>query len=245
MNIKSEYIERVSAIRDKYLNLEIFSEPEKEYRKHFLLPESVLENSLLFIGINPSFTKGSCIPKDEENIHFYQTEINKNDKDIPYFEKIRSVAKYCGIDWTHLDLFFIRETNQKLIEELTYNKLGIDFLNAQLEISFEIIEKSQPKLIIVANALASEFFGKKKENKHRNIDGPIWRGFDLFFDENKSGNKSTFNSEIGTYEIKLNNSIVPIIFSGMLSGQRALDIGSLERLKWQAKMILAKNKSNN
>lgn len=76
------------------------------------------------------------------------------------------------------------------------------------------------------------------KTKHKSFK-KIWKGFDLFFEDNDTlEKKSTFNSEIGTYEIELNNEMVPIIFSGMLSGQRALDIGSLERLKWQSKMIL-------
>ena len=49
-------------------------------------------------------------------------------------------------------------------------------------------------------------------------------GFDLDFDED-------FNNEIGTYKIKIGEKETPIFFSGMLSGQRALDLGSLERLK--------------
>lgn len=159
----------------------------------------------------------------------------KGFKDIPYFEKMKEIAQYCKTDWTHLDLFFIRETNQKLIEGLIYT--DVEFLNEQLKISFEIIERASPKLIIVSNALASEFFGKMK-TKHHGFK-KIWRGFDLFFtDDIDSDKKSTFNSKIGTYGIELNDKMVPIIFSGMLSGQRALDIGSLEKLKWQTKMIL-------
>ena len=129
------------------------------------------------------------------------------------------------------------KSGKDLIEKLSYTDKGMDFLNAQLKITFEIIERANPKLIIVSNALASEFFGKKKETKHRKLD-KIWKGFDLYFDKNIWKNDVTFNSKIGTYEIKLNDKLVPIIFSGMLSGQRALDIGSLERLKWQSKMIL-------
>jgi hypothetical protein len=74
-------------------------------------------------------------------------------KDISYFEKMKEIAKYCNTEWTHLDLFFIRETTQDLIENLSYS--DVKFLNLQLEISFEIIERADPKLIIVSNALAS------------------------------------------------------------------------------------------
>jgi len=235
INIRKDYAKDVLAIWEKFKKHDIFKSPEFEYRKYPILPEIVDENSLLFIGINPSLKKGSVVPENEKPIGFYPKQLNKKDKDIQYFEKMKNVAEYCGTDWTHLDLFFIRETKQELIKNLSYN--SIEFLNAQLKISFEIIKRARPKLIIVSNALASEFFGKKKETEHRTLD-KIWKGIDLYFENNIWGKETTFNSEIGTYQIEIENNLVPIIFSGMLSGQRALDIGSFERLKWQAKMIL-------
>lgn len=230
LDIKKDYENDVLAIWKKFENHQIFSNPEFEYRKYPLMPKTVTKDSLMFIGMNPSFRKGPVIPEKEKGIGFYQTSKDNNFKDISYFEKMKEIAEYCETEWTHLDLFFIRETKQELIKGLSYS--DVEFLNLQLEISFEIIERANPKLIIVSNALASEFFGKMK-HKHTGFD-KIWKGFDLTFE----GEKSTFNSKIGTYEIPLNNKMVPIIFSGMLSGQRALDIGSLERLKWQSKMIL-------
>lgn len=235
VDIKKLYENRVLKIWQDHKDDDIFKEPDKEYRKHPLLPKEVIKNSLMFIGINPSFTKNGVIPEHEKNIGFYST-LNKDQKDITYFEKMKEIAKYCKIEWTHLDLFFLRETNQKIIEGLTYS--NIKFLNSQLDISFEIIEKSSPKLLIVSNALASEFFGKKKSTKHRSFKEKIWKGYDLYFENNFWNKEATFNVEIGAYEIKLNNKLVPVLFSGMLSGQRALDIGSLERLKWQSRMIL-------
>ena len=49
-----------------------------------------------------------------------------------------------------------------------------------------------------------------------------------------AGYDFVFNDDIGTY--LWNNT--PVFFSSMLSGQRALDIGSMERLKWQVKRAL-------
>ncbi len=235
INIKNDYSIEVLQIWENFKSNDIFSEPEFQYRKYPLLPEVINKNCLLFIGMNPSFIKGSTISENEKPIGFYSPKARE--KDIPYFEKMKDISKYCETEWSHLDLFFIRETKQEWIKKLSCNEKGIEFLNAQLKVSFEIIKRANPKLIIVSNAFASEFFGKKKETKHQNLD-KIWKGFDFYFDNNIWEKEVTFNSEIGTYNIKLNNTLVPIIFSGMLSGQRALDIGSFERLKWQAKMIL-------
>ena len=79
-------------------------------------------------------------------------------------------------------LIFLRETNQEIIEELSYKH--IDFLQAQLDITFEIIGKISPKIIVVSNSLASEFFGKKKQKHSPYFDGEkIWIGHNLDFEK--------------------------------------------------------------
>jgi hypothetical protein len=42
----------------------------------------------------------------------------------------------------------------------------------------------------------------------------------------------SFSKLFGTYKINLGDKQIPIFFSGMLGGQRALDKGSSERLQW-------------
>ena len=51
-------------------------------------------------------------------------------------------------------------------------------------------------------------------------------------------NKIIFDDKIGTYKITLNEKSVPVFFSSMLTGQRALDKGSFERLKWHVKNVI-------
>ena len=230
IDIEKEYKERIlkiwEEIPDNLIN-------GFEYRKFPIAPKYAKKNSLLFIGINPSFRNGAEILETEKPIGFYEFNTSIENKDIPYFEKFKDIASYCKTDWTHLDLFFIRESKQKLIDNLTFD--NIPFLSKQLDISFEIIENAQPKLIVVSNALASEFFGKIKK-RHYAFD-KIWKGYDLFFEDNECF-KKTFDDSIGTYKIQIGGKSVPILFSSMLSGQRALDIGSYERLKWQIKFVL-------
>ncbi len=229
-----EYEDRVRDIWKEFDNLSFLNESRCEYRRYPILPQSVKKNAILFVGINPSFPKGTQIEEENKKIEFYSQSKN-DEKDIQYFEKFKEIARYCGeeCNWTHLDLLFIRETKQKFIDKLTYSTEGRNFINEQLTITFEVIKNVAPKIIVVTNALASEFFGKKKKEKHQGFD-KIWQGFALDFEKD-------FDNEIGTYKISMNGREVPIIFSGMLSGQRALDIASLERLKWQIKMILEKN----
>jgi len=227
IDLESVYREKVLNIWKKYKDLDVMNVPDCDYRKSPLLPKTINKEAILFIGINPAFSKRRKDVVNNIEIEFYPI-LSEEIKDITYFEKIKDIAKYCNNSaWTHLDLFFIRETNQELIEKLSYE--NVDFLQAQLDISFDIINEAAPKVIVVSNSLASEFFGKRKK-KHLSLE-KIWLGFNLDFDKD-------FDKEIGTYTIQISGKNVPIIFSGMLSGQRALDIGSFERLKWQIKMIL-------
>ena len=225
INLEKDFKDRVLDLWQKFKDIPVLNENGCEYRKSPLLPKMVKKNAILFIGMNPAFSK----KRKETEIEFYPI-LSDEIIDITYFEKYKKIASYCdNADWTHLDLFFLRETNQEIVEKLSYDEKGISFLQAQLDISFEIINKAMPKIIVVSNSLATEFFGKKKQ-KHSSFD-KIWLGFNLDFEKD-------FNKEIGTYKIQISGKDTPIIFSGMLSGQRALDLGSLERLKWQIKRIL-------
>lgn len=226
INIEQDYKTRILNLWTQYQNIPIFNEPGCDYRKSPILPKEICTEAILFVGINPSFPKKAKLDPKNKEIEFYS--LDKNAKLIPYFEKFRDIAIYCNKSrWDHIDLFFMRETNQKVIEQMSYD--NVDFLQKQLNITFEIIERSVPELIVVSNSFASEFFGKKKE-KHSSFD-KIWKGFNLNF-------KNDFDKSIGTYRISIGGRMTPIIFSGMLSGQRALDIGSYERLKWHIDKII-------
>jgi len=234
MDIETEYRESVLRIWNEYKNIDFLKNPRFPYRKYPLLPKTINENSVLFVGMNPSFNDSDVL-ENEKPIHFYHN-LDESEKDIQYFEKIKDIARYCNNEkWSHLDMLFIRETKQKSIEELCKNEM--EFINKQINISFEIIERVRPKIIIVINSFVSEFFGKMKL-RHSKFE-KIWLGRDLFFEQDKIRKRdSTFDPAIGTYRIDIAGVQTPIIFSSMLSGQRALDLGSLERLKWQIKFII-------
>jgi len=89
-----------------------------------------------------------------------------------------------------------------------------EFLKEQFNISKEIIKKLSPRIIIVGNAYVSRLIQKTYTCK--------------------------FDDDIGTYRINDFNN-VPIFFSGMFSGQRALDVGSRERLVWHINYVIRKS----
>ncbi|MDA3886355.1 MAG: hypothetical protein PF638_12240 [Candidatus Delongbacteria bacterium] len=207
-----------------------------------LLYNEPKKNSILFIGINPSFSKKGFISilKDTKYEYvlknlkdFYSTSIDYTNKiykfkeieeiarkKINYFNKFRKISKESNLDWDHIDLLQIRETNQQNIKDIIKEN---KFLKDQIKLSVELINYIKPKMIVVENALARRIL------------------FDEFntFETNIISEK--IDKTIGTYRYLPNNN-VPIFFTGMLTGQHALDNGSYERLKWHIKFVLDKEK---
>ena len=220
------------------INNEILTLIEKQENKPeylpYLFPKDVEVNpDLLFIGINPSITKKTRgkIKKENyniENIHNQEiiNEIKTQDESLrdtlPYFNKIQNMVNNNEIErYECIDLFYERKTSQKKILAISKNNSVelSDFGEKQFEITKKVIEKINPKIVVVINALASKIF----RNKYNITD-------------------NDFDDEIGTYKKKIFNDQETIIFfSGMLSGQHALDNGSFNRLKWHIKHV-KKNK---
>ena len=118
----------------------------------------------------------------------------------------------------HHDLLFIRETSQETV--LNWKKkldeINNPFFNDQLNLSKTIIEDSKPKLIVVLNAGARALF----EQIFQPLD-------ERLFDDN-----------LGAYLYQIGGKYTPVLFSGMLSGQRAIDLGSRRSLRWHIEYIL-------
>ena len=187
-------------------------------KRGFSVQDIVLKNSIMFIGINPSFNN------IENTGEFYN--VNQDGESHPYFNKFKEISKNSKLEWTHFDFLFFRETNQKYIDELTKQKNGPEFIMEQLKISKKILCEAKPKILIVSNTKARHFMGFEK-NKDQTQG--VWMGFDFEFDEN-----------IGTHKIVNNLELknTPVFFTSMLTGQRAIDNGSFERLKWHINYIL-------
>ena len=213
-----------------YNNSDQFQDELKSIvERGFAIEDEVAKESLLFISMNPSYSKDGAwnngtgerenaiykIPKlkdeknPEETNSFFQA-INRFYKELNFANNIPPLA--------HHDLLFIRETDQKIV--LKWKKkleqCSPDFFSKQLDLSKTIIEESEPKLIVVLNAGARELF---KE---------------LFNDDCNP----SFCDKLGANIYTINGNKTPVLFSGMLSGQRALDLGSQESLKWHIKYIL-------
>lgn len=204
-SVEKEFGSQVGKIweGDRFDNIEI-------KKRGFAIQNEIDQNSLMFIGINPSYDGNSG------NI-FYDNSHGETHK---YFKKFIEISQEVGLNWSHLDLLFLRETNQKIVKSLANNSLGHIFFDEQLKISKKIIEATKPKIIVVNNTYARDLLHSE------NFTTPK---YDFKFDDN-----------IGTHRV-VNNEILngtPIFFTSMLTGQRALDLGSYRRLIWHIKYVM-------
>lgn len=181
--------------------------------------EEIEENTLLFIGLNPSRKPEETTPFENPFYSLYQ-QGNSNKKFFKIFEDIGIAA---NLVWSHLDLLVVREQKQEIILNLLKDDSGRDFLFRQLMISKQIIEAINPRIIVVANTLARLLMGKM-QNDNKNV----WIGYNFEFDED-------FGTDIIVSDCPVKG--VPVFFTSMLGEQRALDLGSRQRLIWHIKRV--------
>ena len=185
------------------------------------------ESDILFVGINPSYMGG------DNDTHFFFDRTSDN----AYFRALERMRDDIdkSLKWTHIDILVFKETNQKYIDELFKKPNGVNFIFEQIKIAKERLAHIKPKVILVANTKARQFMGKDRiefKDKGRS-DENVWMGLNFEFDD-----------ELGCDVIRKSDETpealegTPVFFSSMLSGQRALDRGSRERLVWQIKRIL-------
>jgi hypothetical protein len=204
-SVKKEFGNEIRKIWDetKYDSIE----PKN---RGFAVQDYIEYNSLMFIGINPSYNG------NPGNL-FYD---NSQGVTYKYYKKFIEISSEVGLNWSHLDLLFLRVTNQKEVKSLGENNLGHIFYDEQLKISKKIIETTKPKIIVVNNTYARDLLHSQSFTSPK---------YDIEFDE-KIGTERIVNNEI------LNG--VPIFFTSMLTGQRALDLGSYKRLIWHIKYVM-------
>ena len=194
-------------------------------KRGLIAPEIIRQEcDILFLGMNPSFAEGNSFGSI---IEWCSSEWEKAEGN--YFSKFKEIQDECNVSCAHIDILFFRETNQKLIKSFMKDKRGLDFLAKQIAISKKLIELSKPRMILVANALVKEFLGFNKT-----IDSGIWMNYDFI---------KPLDDTIGTSRIITENSnlyYTPVFFTSMLSGRRALDLGTFERLKWHIRFVLEK-----
>lgn len=190
------------------------------------------KDQLLFVGMNPSFSARGfkTILKNTEyaNIDpvsfFKWSNISSNPELIEdcikvenyayqnysqYFGRPIEIAEKVGLPWQHIDLFLYKETSQtsflsRIRDKGMLNEFGMD----QIKLFEEILVEVEPRCVVVTNATGSEILREYIKD-------------DLLWDENR-----------GFHWFIRGDKKIPMFFTSMLSGQRALDRWSYERLVW-------------
>ena len=194
-------------------------------RRGFCYSEFQRKN-LLFVGINPSYLPDA---KPESHHYCIKKALQQYPKYFGKFQELVYETKYEN-DWTYIDLFNFRETDQNKIKFFIDNDL--DFIVEHLKLTNEIINEINPEIIVVCNSAASNFFGINEKGRQN-----VWLGFDFYFNED-------FGVEIvnglkkesilkNTSEIE-NLMGKPFLFSSILT---YLDVHSKKRLNWIIKKI--------
>jgi len=223
INIQEKYEDQLNDLWSQTINSNnCNNSPYKEIieiiKRGYAIESKVTKNSILFISMNPS------LPKDEKNggncegYVFYDIHNNVH----PFWRALNEL--YGKLDdpkplLSHHDLLFIRETSQKKVLSLKNEKKLKNFFDCQLQISKEIINDSKPVLIVVLNAGARTLF---EELFDKELCAP------------------SYDKDLGAYIYNIGGKKTPVLFSGMLSGQHSLDIGSRESLIWHINYILKK-----
>lgn len=208
-----EINKKTKEIWEKYSYLEYTKIPR------LVFPDFKKNPDILFIGINPSLTDSlEGYSEEELKQHEIKNKATKKEEAYSYFRPFYDFTN----NWEHIDLFFLRETNQNKVKEYLGYKKGIslnDFAKEQLNLFIPLLSLISPKIIVVNNAFASDII--KKE-------------FDELID-NSEFEKNGFD------KINVEKEKIPLFFCGMLSGQRALDRESKRRLIWQINSYLKRN----
>ena len=230
-----ELVAKYQKIWDEYADTQINkSTPQNEDNLLdrgfvFEFDEGQKDIDILFVGINPSYTNGKSETlfygkKDVASISYFKpfnyiiAELQKNRENAT------------DLTWSHLDMLVFRETQQSFIkDQLLQTEDGIQFIYKQLMISRQILEYLKPKIIVVSNTAARHFFGRDKYEVQGKKLG-VWMGYDFEFDNNLGTDKIINNQNINSH----------VFFTSMLSGQRALDNGSKQRLIWHIENIMNK-----
>jgi hypothetical protein len=223
INVKEIVTEQVNRIWSENSEKITFNIPP-------LTIEKIPDSEILFIGINPSLNSSDKIrlqEKKDKSLEYYSLD-HKSGNNHKYFKKFQLISEKTNLTWSHYDLLFIRETKQEKVKKLLKDESGIQFLYKQLMISKlvldKIIDKISPTIFVVNNTLAREFLGK---DRPENYDDKQAHWMDYRFQ---------WKEEIGTYIYKN----CPFFFTSMLTGQRALDNGSFERLIWHINFVKSK-----
>jgi hypothetical protein len=190
---------------------------------------------VLFVGLNPSYDEedagllnvGTDFDTDRR-LDFRVAQIllrGQFNRGIPdgnlhsYFRYFKEFSP--DQTWNHIDLIAVRQTRQTVLAKT----LGLEsrdatqfkpFVTEQMKVCRDLAQALTPPVIVIVNALAADIVKRYLEESAALV----------------------YDSDKGYHRAKLGAKRIPIFFSGMLTGQRALDTHSRSRLIWHVRQAL-------
>jgi hypothetical protein len=170
--------------------------------------------NILICGINPSYR----VKEDNPNAYEFDFNDEKVKKD-PYFKKFHDKTK--GIQTNYIDLLRQRHTSQSDIGLFMKEEKGLQFIIDQLKVSQNAIENLKPKLILVFNRMAGQFWGRDAIYYKNGNARSVWMGYTFIPTEIEGAMKITGiiqHSDRINQSLKQTNLIGTIIyFSSFIS----------------------------
>jgi hypothetical protein len=220
--------------------IDIFRDYIKEENQDLrpLVPQiypQLKRRAILFVSLNPSFNEKwlktiiEDIPNSGEPAQYFlwdnlnaflnhASDIEQTARrKYPFFTQFNRIAAQAECEAEHIDLYFYRETDQKKFKELVADAKYWDFWRRQLELAKQLMTDLNPRVVVVPNAYASQVFMDQFEVFPKTIDPDVNTGY---------------------HHILLDGRKVPLFLCSMLSGQRALDVFSRQRLSWHIRKAL-------
>jgi len=185
--------------------------PPADDRPPLLYPP-LKEDGILFVGCNPAWVEKMNIPSFSALLAAPSKERaiieaeNKSLDSYPYFKPCKEISDALDCEWAHIDWFFSRETSQEQLEKFVLVEpakwdVPVKLTSSgqeQIKLSRQLINGCSPKVIVVINALASKI-ARTEFSLH-----------------------STKLDNDGLYWADIAGRKVPVILSGMLTGQRVV-----------------------
>ncbi len=226
-------MKKIKEINDKIKKLFDYTSDYTSFPKNELLvpwfynPDMFDKNAeILFVWMNPAWYLKDFYLRSKRYKHINKTGIRKDIESESYKWEEKPYIYYKSLidlfpgtngiyNWNHIDLFQFRGTQQwKVTKAINNHK---KFFDAQYKITRKLINILKPKIIVVISAEASKFL---KEKWYWNKYKEIWK-------------KWYWDPSEGVFEERC-----PVLFTWMLSWQRALDVWTRDMLKYHIDKIL-------
>ncbi len=139
-------------------------------------------------------------------------------KAVPYYRPLNEFFPENQPAWEHIDVFAVRHATQKtVVQHLQAEGKWTPFAEAQVEIFTDLLNDLKPSLVVVINAAAASLIRARIALLN-------------------------FQADLGYHTATIGSRDTPFFFSGMLTGKRALDVHSRERLIWHVRAALQERK---